>query len=73
MKYILALITCSKTGNLSTTRLITLVGSFVLLSCIAFLVFSKDERLVEACPFFMAGLVGLEGFKSFQTKFEGDK
>ena len=71
MKYILDMLTCSKTGRLSTTRFITLIGSLVLLVCIAFLVFSRDDRLGEAMPFLMGGLIGLEGFKSYQSKFEG--
>ncbi|MEI0493024.1 hypothetical protein R4J17_11375 [Brachyspira intermedia] len=73
MKYILDMLTCSKTGRLSSTRFITVIGSLVLLICIAFLVFSKDSRLGEAMPFLMGGLIGLEGFKSYQSKFEGDK
>lgn len=71
MKYILDMLTCSKTGRLSSTRFITVIGSLVLLICIAFLVFSKDSRLGEAMPFLMGGLIGLEGFKSYQSKFEG--
>ena len=71
MKYILDMLTCSKTGRLSSTRFITVIGSLVLLICIAFLVFSKDSRLWEAMPFLMGGLIGLEGFKSYQSKFEG--
>ncbi|MEI0488911.1 hypothetical protein [Brachyspira pulli] len=71
MKYILDMLTCSKTGRLSSTRFITVIGSLVLLICIAFLVFSKDSRLGEAMPFLIGGLIGLEGFKSYQSKFEG--
>lgn len=71
MKYILDMLTCSKTGRLSSTRFITVIGSLVLLICIAFLVFSKDSRLGEVMPFLMGGLIGLEGFKSYQSKFEG--
>ncbi|MCZ9879377.1 hypothetical protein [Brachyspira hyodysenteriae] len=37
----------------------------------SFLVFSKDVRLGEALPFLMGGLLGLAGFKSYQSKFEG--
>ncbi|MDA0039552.1 hypothetical protein OFR42_11420 [Brachyspira hyodysenteriae] len=51
-------------------RLISLLGSAVMLVCIA-LVFSKDVRLGEALPFLMGGLLGLAGFKSYQSKFEG--
>ena len=68
------LISCSKTsktGHLSSMRLISLLGSAVMLVCIAFLVFSKDARLGEALPFLMGGLLGLAGFKSYQSKFEG--
>ncbi|MDA0070470.1 hypothetical protein OFR98_14290 [Brachyspira hyodysenteriae] len=60
------LISCSKTGHLSSMRLISLLGSAVMLVCIAFLVFSKDVRLGEALPFLMGGLLGLAGFKSYQ-------
>ena len=65
------LLLCSKTGHLSSMRLISLLGSAVILVCIVFLVFSKDARLVEALPFLMGGLLGLAGFKSYQAKFEG--
>ena len=54
-------------------RLISLLGSAVMLVCVSFLVFSKDERLIESLPFFIGGLLGLAGFKSYQAKFEGDK
>lgn len=67
------LISSSKTGHLSSMRLISLLGSAVMLVCVSFLVFSKDERFIEALPFFIGGLLGLAGFKSYQAKFEGDK
>lgn len=67
------LITCSKTGHLSSMRFISIIGSLVMMVCISFLVFSKDERLIEALPYLIGGLIGLAGFKSYQTKFEGDK
>ncbi|PPS21072.1 hypothetical protein N4239_04835 [Brachyspira hyodysenteriae] len=69
--FIKDLLLCSKTGHLSSMRLISLLGSAVMLVCIAFLVFSKDVRLGEALPFLMGGLLGLAGFKSYQSKFEG--
>ncbi|MEI0595045.1 hypothetical protein [Brachyspira pilosicoli] len=47
------LISSSKTGHLSSMRLISLLGSAVMLVCVSFLVFSKDERLIESLPFLL--------------------
>lgn len=64
------LISSSKTGHLSSMRFISLIGSLVMLVCISYMVFSKDERLIEALPFLIGALLGLAGFKSYQSKFE---
>ncbi len=67
---LLELITCSKTGQLSSMRLIALVGSLVVLVCIVYLVFSGDTRLTESITPLTITLLGLAGCKAFQANFE---
>ncbi len=64
------LITCSKTKQLSSMRLIALMCSVGLLICVMYMVFTKDERLVEALPYLIGGLIAMATGKAIQAKFE---
>ncbi len=70
MKILKQLLICSKTNTLSSMRLIALVGSVSMIICIMFLVFSKDERLVESIVYFIAALITFTTGKVVQSKFE---
>jgi len=72
-KIILELLTSSKTKSLSSMRLIALLGSIALITCIMFMVFSRDERLVETLPYFIGGLITFTTGKAIQSKFEGTR
>ncbi|WP_288550153.1 hypothetical protein [uncultured Brachyspira sp.] len=71
MGYIKELLTCSKTNTLSSMRLISLIGSLVLLFCITWCIITKDEKREELSFCLIGGLLGMNGFKTLQTKFEG--
>ena len=71
MKALKEILTSSKTKSLSSMRFIALLGSIAIIICIMFMVFSKDERLVETLPYFIGGLIALAGAKTIQSKYEG--
>ena len=70
MKILRELLTSSKTKSLSSMRLIVLLGSFAIIICIVFMVFSGDKRLVDTLPYFIGGLVTFTTGKAIQSKFE---
>ena len=70
MKALKEILTSSKTKSLSSMRLIALLGSISIIICIMFMVFSKDERLVETLPYFIGGLITFTTGKAIQAKFE---
>ncbi len=69
-KIIKELLSSSKTKSMSSMRLIVLLGSVSLMMCILYLVFSKDQRLVEALPYLITGLIAFTSGKVIQSKFE---
>ena len=69
-KIIKELPSSSKTKSMSSMRLIVLLGSVSLMMCILYLVFSKDERLVDTIPYFIGGLITFTTGKVIQSKFE---
>lgn len=70
MKLFREIITSSKTGSLSSMRLIALIGSFAMIVSILFMVFTNDLRLNDTLPYFTWALLGLSGAKAIQSKFE---
>lgn len=69
-KLLKEILTSSKSSSVSSMRLIALLGSLSLMVCIVYLVFSKDDRLVEALPYLVGGLIAFTTGKVIQTKFE---
>lgn len=63
-----ALITCGKTGTLSSMRFINLIGSMVLLFCVVWSVINNMDT--EKVMWLIIGFGAINGAKTIQSKFE---